>query len=115
MGRRGHMEVASNKLKSKDPERGAYCAGGAARKVPGLRPESFFWKAKACAGEAAQAVATCGRVQEESGKQGGRDAAKQAAQNGAVEPQRCDCAMRSRWRRAQEHRQECPPLRAGLR
>jgi len=53
MGRRGHMEVASNKLKSKDPKPDAPCAG-----------------------EAAQAVATCGRVHK---RQGGEEAERQRA------------------------------------
>ena len=39
-------------------------------------PNRFLWKAKGCAGEAAQAGATCGRVEKKSGKQGGRDKAQ---------------------------------------
>jgi len=49
------------------------CAGA---KGVGLRPESFLIEAKACAGETAQAVATCGRVEKKSGKQRGGDPAR---------------------------------------
>jgi len=41
----------------------ATCAGEAAQKVRDCVPNRFLWKARACAGKAAQAGATCGRVE----------------------------------------------------
>jgi len=69
-------------VKSKDPKRGAYCAGGTAQAVRDCVPNHFLWRAKACAGEAAQAGATCGRVKkrQEARRQGYKPCAGEAAQ-----------------------------------
>jgi len=212
MGRRGHMEVASNKLKSKDPKPDAPCAGEAAQAVATCgrvhkrqggeeaerqragrqRAGSKGQEGKegkeagssaTCAGGAGQAVATCGRVELERWGRGARKSTGKSARHGGqggatekrrhwrvarlrslrlrarpatadlrhgvpllteslavakqAEPARADLrhgmllltdktGCRSEDRRydggsageearAQEHRQECPPLRAGRR